>query len=1058
MLRKLFCVGFALTVACGGDDRPPLDAAVDGALPDAFSDATPDSAPDDAAMDVSPDVPVVMMDSGADSAIDTGVDAALDAGADVAPGCADGVQNGDETDVDCGGTTCFDRCGDGFGCMISSDCSSGVCIGFTCQPARCSDGIRNGMETGIDCGGPDCGGCGLGEACTEPTDCADGECSGGFCVAAHCFDMVRNVNETDVDCGGPDCGPCSAGLGCRADTDCMMGTCVGGYCRTAACTNGALDPGEVDIDCGGECPGCPDGTVCTMNDDCLSGRCDGTVCTSCSDGMLNGGETDTDCGGATSCRRCFGGEACTAGTDCTSGVCTTGVCEGGGLYYEEDFSGGDGGWTVGGSNSSWEYAAPTNTKISAAYTGTEVWVTNAMGDYNSSEDSWVESPSFDLSGAMRDPLIEFAVIYDLERSSFSGTPFDVVWLEVSTDGGTTWTDVGAEGDATNWYIGSNFSGQDGWGGDSMGWLVASHELTGTAGFADVRVRIHLDSDFSGQLEGFAFDDVVVREDICNNGILDASETDVDCGGTICGPCSDGLTCVMPSDCGSGICDAGTCISCVDGIQNGDELAIDCGGPTCGLCPGGTACTDGTLCASGECVARMCTTPPVFYEEDFEGGDGGWVTAALSTSTGASSWEYGMPAGTVIDSAASGANAWVTNLTGNYNNSEQSYIESPPIDLSAASDDPVLSLSLNYVTENNYDEGWIEMSIDGGTTWTKVLGSPGAQNWYNDTANQWWEDTSGGWVTASTVLTGSARQSDVRLRVRFSSDSSSTREGFGIDDVRIAPPAPDLAVEVVSSGTRCQAGVVRVTNVGSAPVSFFDLTTVADGTMNTSRVTTALEPGETFEAEVIAAMTLEASVVAAGDSDMSNDMASAMIPAPISLGSRYLETFEMGPGGWVASGTNSSWEHGEPTDTFIGVADSGMNAWVTDLSADYNDDEMSYLTSPCFDMSATMADVNLSFSRIFDLEPTNDHVHVEYSVDGGVTWAKLGAFGDGVNWYNDVLGNFWDGVSGATDEWRRASIDVPGSAGAGLVRFRFVMESNGSINEDGFGVDDVIIMP
>ncbi|RMH54466.1 MAG: hypothetical protein D6685_14765, partial [Bacteroidetes bacterium] len=335
----------------------------------------------------------------------------------------------------------------------------------------------------------------------------------------------------------------------------------------------------------------------------------------------------------------------------------------------------------------------------------------------------------------------------------AGRLYDLVWLEVSTDGGTTWTTVGDEGEETNWYVGSTFAGQPGWGDNSMGWLVASHALTGTAGFADVRVRLHLDSDFGGQQEGFAFDDIVIREDICNNGILDASETDVDCGGMICGPCNDGLTCVMPSDCGSGICDAGTCISCLDGIQNGDELAIDCGGPTCGLCPGGTACTDGTLCASGECIAGTCTTPPVFYEEDFEGGDGGWTTGVVS---GTSSWEWGMPAGMVIDSAASGSNAWVTNLTGDYNSSEQSYIESPPMDLSAASDDPVLSLSLNYITEGCCDEGWIEMSTDGGTTWTKVLGSPGAQNWYNDTSNQWWDGSSSGWVTASTVLTGSAR--------------------------------------------------------------------------------------------------------------------------------------------------------------------------------------------------------------------------------------------------------------------------------------------------------------
>lgn len=52
--------------------------------------------------------------------------------------CTDGVQNGDETDVDCGGVLC-DAC------------------------PTCSDGVQNGDETGVDCGGscPPCdpGGC-----------------------------------------------------------------------------------------------------------------------------------------------------------------------------------------------------------------------------------------------------------------------------------------------------------------------------------------------------------------------------------------------------------------------------------------------------------------------------------------------------------------------------------------------------------------------------------------------------------------------------------------------------------------------------------------------------------------------------------------------------------------------------------------------------------------------------------------------------------------------------------------------------------------------------------
>ncbi|MDH5491787.1 MAG: MopE-related protein, partial [Myxococcales bacterium] len=60
---------------------------------------------------------------------------------------------------------------------------------------------------------------------------------------------------------------------------------------------------------------------------------------------------------------------------------------------------------------------------------------------------------------------------------------------------------------------------------------------------------------------------------------------------------------------------------------------------------------------------------------------------------------------------------------------------------------------------------------------------------------------------------------------------------------------------------------------------------------------------------------------------------------------YFEDFETGPGGWTASGAASSWEHGAPAGTLISGASSGSNAWVTNLSGDYNDDELSYLTSP-----------------------------------------------------------------------------------------------------------------
>jgi hypothetical protein len=72
-------------------------------------------------------------DSDAQAPLDSaGVDAPSDASAEAdANHCADGVKNGDETDVDCGGTTCA-KCKDGSACVLAADCSSATCSAGTC--------------------------------------------------------------------------------------------------------------------------------------------------------------------------------------------------------------------------------------------------------------------------------------------------------------------------------------------------------------------------------------------------------------------------------------------------------------------------------------------------------------------------------------------------------------------------------------------------------------------------------------------------------------------------------------------------------------------------------------------------------------------------------------------------------------------------------------------------------------------------------------------------------------------------------------------------------------
>lgn len=1091
--------GLALT-GCGDDDRPEIDAGETDA-------ETMDASGMDADMRIDAELPEldgdVPLDGGEDDDAGSDPDGGVDGGMEEAS-CSDGRRNGDETGVDCGGATCTARCPDLGRCTISSDCTSRVCIGGTCIVPSCMDGVNNGSETGADCGGVLCPGCGLGQGCMGEEDCAAGTCSGGFCVADHCFDGTRNVNETDVDCGGADCGPCDAGQQCRMSRDCNMSMCEGGFCLTPECSNGVPDEGEVDVDCGGECPGCDDGTACTMGVDCLSGRCEGAICTSCFDGVRTGAETGMDCGGGV-CRGCGGGQGCNVDDDCGSRSCVDGTCEGAALYYREDFTT-DGGWTVEGGL--WEHAAPAGTALSTSFDGSPVWITDANADYTNNADAHVTSPMIVVSGTM-DPVVRLATLFESESS------FDLTWLEMSIDGGP-FERVGSRmSGGTNWYNSTRSSpSAEGWAGSAVPvWRVAQHPLVGAAGHT-IQLRIRFSSDDSFVYEGFAFDNIFVADpelfEACENGLLDSSETDVDCGGEFCDTCDDGLDCTGDLDCASGTCDFGTCVSCDDGIENGDETDLDCGGPSCapcndtqtcvmgtdclsgrceagactscfdgvqnggetfidcggggcGLCLGGAGCTANEQCLSGTCDAGVCTTPPsTSLEWTFDTDGEGWTVGGTVPS-----WEYGVPATADLSSAYTGTGVWITNADGDYNANEQSWVQSPSFSLAGVARDPELQLAIAYVLEGSvssaWEAVWVEVSTDGGTMWRTVSNTVGGgANWYNGTwssnaMQRGWVASSPAWRVASTVLAGTAGQADVRIRVRMGSDFGGVRQGFAFDDVRILPSTPDLAVSLAPSANVCDGALVTVRNQGSQPVSFFDLLTNVDGTMSTTRVTRLLDPGASYTVELRAAMNLEASVRAVGDSDPSNDTAMYSTTAR-TIGARYVETFEAGAGDWVTTGTNSSWAWGTPSDTFITNANSGSRAWVTGLTTDYRASEQSYLVSPCFDFSGFGTDPTLSFSYIHDTEPTNDHAFVEISTDGGATWEKLGLFGTGANWYNDLAGDFWDGRSGAAGVWLRASHPLTGAAGSAAVRVRVSFVSNATTQREGFGVDDVILMP
>ena len=178
--------------------------------------------------------------------------------------CTDLTTNGDETDVDCGGS-CPD-CALGQDCVMDGDCASAFCLGGVCSTpsATCNDAIENGAETGIDCGGGTCPDCLPGQGCLVAGDCTSNVCSAGTCQTPLCSDGVQNGTETGTDCGGGSCPTCANGQGCSGGSDCTSGTCSGGICVSLLM----------------------DGAPCAFDGQCFSSSCvDGVCCNSACGGL-----------------------------------------------------------------------------------------------------------------------------------------------------------------------------------------------------------------------------------------------------------------------------------------------------------------------------------------------------------------------------------------------------------------------------------------------------------------------------------------------------------------------------------------------------------------------------------------------------------------------------------------------------------------------------------------------------------------------------------------------------------------------------------------------------
>lgn len=194
-----------------------------------------------------------------------------------------------------------------------------------------------------------------------------------------------------------------------------------------------------------------------------------------------------------------------------------------------------------------------------------------------------------------------------------------------------------------------------------------------------------------------------------------------------------------------------------------------------------------------------------------------------------------------------------------------------------------------------------------------------------------------------------------------------------------------------------------------------------------------------------------------DSDMSNDtFRIEIINIPNIMEYPYFTDFEDWTGGWRPDedSQNSSWEFGTPSLGTMSAA-SGRNAWVTSLDTTYNNNELSYLISPCLDFTSLEEDPIISFNLFVATESCCDEAWVEVSSNAGDTWSKVQISERSLNWYNDEENEWWDG-DGGINPWTPVSSLLTGTAGAAEVLVRVAFSSDFSANSAGIGVDNIFI--
>jgi PKD domain len=404
--------------------------------------------------------------------------------------------------------------------------------------------------------------------------------------------------------------------------------------------------------------------------------------------------------------------------------------------------------------------------------------------------------------------------------------------------------------------------------------------------------------------------------------------------------------------------------------------------------------------------------------------------------------------------------------------------SPTIILSERLQSPVFNGNAYGQVFLEFDHFYRDFSLD--TGWVEV---------YNGSA--WiplahYSSNTGAWSAPAHATFNLTPYRNPNMQVRFRYEDNAIWAWYwAVDNVQLyAPAAFDASITALNTPTgTCGLGTaepisIEVRNDGSATLTSLPVRyRVNGGPIVSETITASIPPAGTLAYTFTTPVNMSAAGAYAfdawtslpGDADPSGDsLLGTLHKNHVRISSfPYHEDFESGQGSWFPVGVNSTWAYGTPAKTVIQGASSGQNAWTTGgLTGDYVNFENSQLEGPCFDLTA-LTGPWFGTDIWWNAEWSWDGAALQASVDGGLTWTTVGAYGDPYNWYNDNTidalpggqNNGWTGRAASNDGsggYVRAAHSLANWSANNEVILRVAFATDNSVIDDGIAFDDITI--